>query len=85
MKKLTAKEIATRAGITTANVEDVFYHIAKALEEGDKVYIAKFGTFEISERAERSGRNPQTGESMTIAACRSPKFKAGKALKEALN
>ena len=44
-----------------------------------------FGTFEVSERAERDGRNPQTGEPMKIAASKTPKFKAGKALKDAIN
>lgn len=47
--------------------------------------LVGFGTFEVSERAAREGRNPQTGETMTIAACKAPKFKAGKALKDAIN
>ena len=57
----------------------------KALKAGDKVQLVGFGTFEVSERAAREGRNPQTGETMTIAACKAPKFKAGKALKDAIN
>ena len=52
---------------------------------GDKVQLVGFGTFEVSERAAREGRNPQTGKTMTIAACKAPKFKAGKALKDAIN
>ena len=50
-----------------------------------KVQIVGFGTFEVKERAEREGRNPQTRETMKIAACKTPKFKAGKALKDAVN
>ncbi|MGN0363116.1 MAG: HU family DNA-binding protein [Bilifractor sp.] len=56
--------------------------VAEALKNGDKVQLVGFGTFEVSERAARSGRNPQTGETIEISASRSPKFKAGKALKD---
>ncbi len=59
--------------------------VSEALKDGDKVQVVGFGTFEVAERAAREGRNPQTGESMTIKASRSPKFKAGKALKDAMN
>ena len=59
--------------------------IAEQLKKGDKVQLVGFGTFEVSERAAREGRNPQTGETMTIAASKSPKFKAGKALKDMIN
>ena len=55
------------------------------MKKGEKVQLVGFGTFEVSERAAREGRNPQTGETMTIAASKSPKFKAGKALKDAVN
>lgn len=58
--------------------------VADVLVDGDKVAIAGFGTFEVVERAERQGRNPATGETITIAASKSPKFKAGKALKDAV-
>lgn len=58
--------------------------VANALADGDKVAITGFGTFEVVERAARTGRNPQTGESIQIAASKSPKFKAGKALKDAM-
>ena len=58
---------------------------ADALKKGDKVQMVGFGTFEVVERAEREGRNPQTGETMKIAASKTPKFKAGKALKDAIN
>ena len=59
--------------------------VVEQLKAGDKVQLVGFGTFEVSERAAREGRNPQTGETMTIAACKAPKFKAGKALKDAIN
>ena len=59
--------------------------VAEDLKNGGKVQLVGFGTFEVSERAAREGRNPQTGETMTIAACKAPKFKAGKALKDAIN
>ena len=59
--------------------------VAEQLKAGDKVQLVGFGTFEVSERAAREGRNPQTGETMTIAACKAPKFKAGKALKDSIN
>mgnify|MGYP000433920722 FL=1 len=59
--------------------------VTEQLKEGEKVQLVGFGTFEVSERAAREGRNPQTGETMKIAACKAPKFKAGKALKDAIN
>jgi DNA-binding protein HU-beta len=59
--------------------------IAEELKKGEKVTLVGFGTFEVSERAARTGRNPQTGEEMTIAASKAPKFKAGKALKDSIN
>ena len=59
--------------------------ITEQLKAGDKVQLVGFGTFEVSERAAREGRNPQTGKTMKIAACKAPKFKAGKALKDAIN
>ena len=59
--------------------------VASELKKGEKVQLVGFGTFEVSERAAREGRNPQTGETLTLAACKAPKFKAGKALKDAVN
>ena len=59
--------------------------IAEELKNGNKVQIVGFGTFEVSERAAREGRNPHTGETMKIEASKAPKFKAGKALKDAVN
>ena len=59
--------------------------VAEELKKGEKIQLVGFGTFETSERAAREGRNPSTGETMKIEACKAPKFKAGKALKEAVN
>ena len=59
--------------------------VTEELKKGEKIQLVGFGTFEVSERAAREGRNPQTGETMTIAASKAPKFKAGKALKDAIN
>ena len=59
--------------------------IAAELVKGEKVQLVGFGTFEVSKRAAREGRNPQTGKTMKIAASKAPKFKAGKALKDAVN
>ena len=59
--------------------------VTEELKKGEKVQLVGFGTFEVSERAAREGRTPQTGKPMKIAACKAPKFKAGKALKDAVN
>ena len=59
--------------------------VSDQLKKGDKVQLVGFGTFEVSKRAAREGRNPQTGKTMKIEACKAPKFKAGKALKDAVN
>ena len=59
--------------------------VSEEMQKGEKIQLVGFGTFEVSERAAREGRNPQTGETMTIAASKSPKFKAGKALKDLVN
>lgn len=59
--------------------------VTEELKKGNKIQLVGFGTFEVSERAAREGRNPQTGETMTIEASKSPKFKAGKALKDVVN
>ena len=59
--------------------------VAEELKKGEKIQLVGFGTFEVSERAARTGRNPQTGEEMTIEASKAPKFKAGKALKDSIN
>lgn len=59
--------------------------VTDALKAGDKVQLVGFGTFEVRERAARTGRNPQTNETITIAASKSPAFKAGKAFKDAVD
>ena len=59
--------------------------ISEELANGGKIQLVGFGTFEVSERPEREGRNPKTGEPMKIAASKTPKFKAGKALKDMVN
>ena len=59
--------------------------VAEELAKGGKVQLVGFGNFEVSERPAREGRNPRTGETMTIAASKTPKFKPGKALKDEIN
>lgn len=81
--------MAEKAGVSKKDAEaslkaftDV---VAEELKKGEKIQLVGFGTFEVSERAARTGRNPQTVAEMTIAASKAPKFKAGKALKDSLN
>ncbi len=90
MKKSEMIEaLANQTGLTKSDVEKVFngtFDLFKSeLEKGNNVAVAGFGTFKISERAARDGRNPQTGETIHIAACKSVSFKAGSALKEVVN
>ena len=59
--------------------------VSDELVKGEKIQLVGFGTFEVAERAAREGRNPKTGETMSIAASKTPKFKAGKALKDMVN
>lgn len=59
--------------------------VTEALKDGDKIQLVGFGTFEVADRAARTGKNPQTGKAMKIPACKAPKFKAGKGLKDAVN
>ena len=81
--------IAEKTGLTKkdseAAVNAFIGTVTEQLKKGEKVQLIGFGTFEVSERATRTGRNPQTGAEMTIAASKAPKFKAGKALKDSLN
>lgn len=81
--------VADKAGLTKAQAGDavaaVFGAIENTLKSGDKASFIGFGTFSTSHRAEREGRNPATGKTITIAAKTSVKFKAGKALTEAVN
>ncbi|MBQ4543699.1 MAG: HU family DNA-binding protein [Clostridia bacterium] len=80
--------IAEKSGITKKDAETVLSatiaSITEALKKGDKVQLVGFGTFEIRERAARTGRNPATGAEIKIAAAKTPAFKAGKALKDAV-
>lgn len=80
--------IANEAGISKVAagkaLEAVTNAITSALRQGDAVTLVGFGTFSVAERAERQGRNPATGEAITIAATKAPKFKPGKALKDAV-
>lgn len=66
-------------------VDAVVESITKALKKGDKVSLVGFGTFSVRKRAARTGRNPKTGETIKIKAGKTPGFKAGKALKDAVN
>ena len=81
--------IADEAGISKKDAEKAVKAftdvVTKTLTKGDKVQLVGFGTFEVAKRAAREGRNPQTGKAMKIKASKAPKFKAGKALKDALN
>ncbi|MBK0009746.1 MULTISPECIES: HU family DNA-binding protein [Priestia] len=80
--------VATKSELTKQDskkaVDALFETISNTLAKEEKVQLVGFGTFEIRERAERTGRNPQTGEEMTIPASKSPAFKPGKELKEAV-
>ena len=70
---------------STRAVEAVISSITGSLQQGTTVTLSGFGTFTVGSRAARTGRNPRTGEQITIAASKSPKFKAGKGLKDAVN
>lgn len=90
MKKSELVEtVAEAAGLSKAEatraIDATFATITNALKEGNKVPVAGFGTFAVSQRAERDGRNPQTGEVVKIPARNAVTFKAGTALKDAVN
>ena len=90
MKKVELVEaISSKAGLTKADanraLDATLEAIADALKGGDKVTLVGFGTFGVSKRAARVGRNPQTGAEVNIAARNAASFKAGAALKEAIN
>lgn len=80
--------VANASGLSKAEaakaVDGVFDAIADALKAGDEVRLVGFGTFAVSARAASEGRNPRTGEKITIAASKLPKFKAGKGLRDAV-
>ena len=81
--------MADKAGLTKKDADAALKAftevVERTLKAGDSIQLVGFGTFEVAERAERTGRNPQTGAEMVIPASKAPKFKAGKALKDALN
>jgi DNA-binding protein HU-beta len=82
------QEIATKAGVKVKEAEDLLDALISATEstlaKGDKVAITGFGTFAVSHRKARKGRNPQTGKEIKIPASKTPRFTAGKALKDSL-
>ncbi len=82
-------EVVDRADLPSSKADDVvsaiFEQITNALARGEPVNLVGFGAFAVKQRAERLGRNPNSGEAITIAASSQPTFKAGKALKEAVN
>ena len=81
--------VAEQADISKKDAEKVLKAfvdvVTEEMKKGEKVQLVGFGTFEVRERAAREGRNPQTGKTMKIEACKAPKFKAGKALKDSVN
>jgi DNA-binding protein HU-beta len=81
--------VASAAGLSKADaakaVDGVFDAISDALKKGDEVRLVGFGTFAVAERAMSEGRNPRTGEKISIPASKQPKFKAGTGLKDAVN
>ncbi len=83
------ESVASKVDLPRATAERavnaVFDDVVAALKQGDKVNISGFGTFAVSTRKARTGRNPKTGETIDIAASRAAKFKAGKTLRDALN
>ena len=83
------EHVAESADLSKADasraVDAVINSVTKALKQGDSVTVVGFGTFQVRERAARTGRNPKTGDTINIAASKNPAFKAGKALKDAVN
>lgn len=81
--------IAEKAGLSKKDAEGAVKAftdtVAEQLKAGEKIQLVGFGTFEVAERAARTGKNPQTGEAIKIPASKAPKFKAGKALKYVVN
>lgn len=89
MNKNDLVNAVTGAGLSKADaakaVDAVLEAVTSALSSGDDVRLVGFGTFSVSERKASEGRNPRTGETIQIPASKQPKFKAGKALKDAVN
>lgn len=83
--KAYSEKLGTTQKAAGEQLDALLEVITGALKEGNEVKISGFGTFSVSERAARTGRNPMTGETIQIAASKSPKFKAAKALKDTVN
>ena len=81
--------VAEAAGLTRANadaaIDAVLGAITQSLKDGNEVRLSGFGTFHVADRAASKGRNPRTGETIEVAACRQAKFSAGKGLKDTVN
>lgn len=84
IEKMAADADVTKAAAGKA-LDSMIENLGKALKQGDRVTIVGFGTFSVSNRAARKGRNPQTGEEIMIKASKSPKFSPGKAFKESIS
>ena len=81
--------VAEQSGLSKKDAEKAISALVESISEtlakGEKIQLVGFGTFEVAERAARTGKNPQTGEAIKIPASKAPKFKAGKALKDVVN
>ena len=88
-KQQLVEAMASKSELTKVDAEKALKAfidtVTEELKNGGKVQLVGFGTFEVGERAERQGRNPKTGEAITIPASKSPKFKAGRSLKDIVN
>lgn len=84
IEQIAEKSQLSRAQANVA-LDATIAAITEALKKGESVTLVGFGSFEVRERGERQGRNPKTGETITISAAKNPAFKAGKALKDAVN
>jgi DNA-binding protein HU-beta len=84
IEQIAEKSQLSRAQANAA-LDATIAAITEALKKGENVTLVGFGSFEVRERGERQGRNPKTGETITIGAAKNPAFKAGKALKDAVN
>lgn len=81
---IMAEKAELKKGQAEAALNAFIDTVSETLKEGEKIQLIGFGSFEVRERAERKGKNPQTGEEITIAAAKVPAFKVGKALKDAI-
>ncbi|HDO8410855.1 TPA: DNA-binding protein HU-beta [Salmonella enterica subsp. enterica serovar Concord] len=85
IEKIAAGADISKAAAAGRALDAIIASVTESLKEGDDVALVGFGTFAVKERAARTGRNPQTGKEITIAAAKVPSFRAGKALKDAVN